>query len=42
LIGIERIANSDALYHDADHTILVTMVGQAVLQGGILVEHVSM
>jgi hypothetical protein len=39
-IGIERIANSDALYHDADHTILVTMVGQAILQGRILVERV--
>jgi hypothetical protein len=40
-VGIERIANSDALYHDADHTILVTMVGQAILKGRILVEHVS-
>jgi hypothetical protein len=40
-IGIERIASSDALYHDADHTILVTMVGQAILQGRILVEHVT-
>jgi hypothetical protein len=40
-IGIERIANSDALYHDADHTILVTMVGQAILQGRILVERVT-
>jgi len=40
-IGIERIANSDALYHDADHTILVTMVGQAILKGRILVEHVT-
>lgn len=40
-IGIERIANSDALYHNADHTILVTMVGQAILEGRILVEHVT-
>ena len=40
-IGIERIASSDALYHNADHTILVTMVGQAILQGRILVEQVT-
>ncbi len=40
-VGIERIASSDALYHDADHTILVTMVGQAILKGRILVEHVT-
>ena len=40
-IGIERIANTDALYHDADHTILVTMVGQAILKGRILVERVT-
>jgi hypothetical protein len=40
-VGIERIANSDALYHDADHTILVTMVGQAILKGRILAEHVT-
>jgi hypothetical protein len=24
---IERIANSDALYHDSDHTVMVTVVG---------------
>jgi hypothetical protein len=40
-VVIERIAASDALYHDARHTILVTMVGQAILNGRILVEHVS-
>ena len=40
-IGIERISNTDALYHDADHTILVTMVGQAILKGRILVERVT-
>ncbi len=38
---VERIANSDALYHDTEHTILVTMVGQAILKGRMLVEHVT-
>ncbi len=40
-VVIERIADSDALYHDTDHTILVTMVGQAILKGRILVEPVT-
>ena len=40
-VVIERMANSDALYHDADHTILVTMVGQSILRGRILAEHVT-
>lgn len=40
-VVIERIANSDALYHDIDHTILVTMVGQAILKGRMLVEQVT-
>ena len=30
---IERIATSDALYHDAEHTALVTLVAQDVLRG---------
>jgi hypothetical protein len=34
---IERIANSDALYHDAHHTLMVTLVGQAILKGRLLV-----
>lgn len=38
---IEHIANSDALYHDRDHTVMVTLVGQAILRGRILVEEVS-
>jgi hypothetical protein len=37
---IERIANSDALYHDAHHTAMVTLVGQAIFKGRILVEAV--
>ena len=35
---VERIANSDALYHDSDHTVMVTLVGQAIFRGRILVE----
>jgi hypothetical protein len=34
---MERIANSDALYHDAHHTLMVTLVGQAILKGRLLV-----
>ncbi|GKS69814.1 metal-dependent phosphohydrolase [Nitrosomonas sp. PY1] len=30
---LEMIANSDALYHDVDHTIMVTLVGQEILRG---------
>ena len=33
---VERISNSDALYHDAEHTILVTLVGQDILRGKLL------
>ncbi|NJP08077.1 MAG: metal-dependent phosphohydrolase [Leptolyngbyaceae cyanobacterium RU_5_1] len=32
-MALENIANSDALYHDVEHTILVTLVGQEVLRG---------
>jgi hypothetical protein len=32
-MALENIANSDALYHDSEHTILVTLVGQEVLRG---------
>jgi hypothetical protein len=35
---VERIANSDALYHDSDHTVMVTLVGQAIFRGRMLVE----
>ena len=33
LLALENIANSDALYHDIDHTIMVSLVGQAILKG---------
>lgn len=32
-MALENIANSDALYHDIEHTIMVTLVGQEILQG---------
>lgn len=32
-MALENIANSDALYHDVEHTILVSLVGQEVLRG---------
>lgn len=32
-MALESIANSDALYHDVEHTILVTLVGQEMLRG---------
>jgi hypothetical protein len=30
---LENIANSDALYHDVDHTIMVSLAGQAIVEG---------
>jgi hypothetical protein len=32
-MALETIANRDALYHNVEHTILVTLVGQEVLRG---------
>lgn len=32
-MALENIANSDALYHNVEHTILVTLVGQELLRG---------
>lgn len=32
-MALENIANSDALYHNVEHTILVALVGQEVLRG---------
>lgn len=32
-MALENIANSDALYHNVEHSILVTLVGQEVLRG---------
>jgi hypothetical protein len=32
-MALENIADSDALYHDVEHTIMVTLVGQEILKG---------
>lgn len=32
-LALENIANTDILYHNVEHTIMVTLVGQAILQG---------
>ena len=32
-LALETIATSDAAYHDVNHTILVTSVGQEILRG---------
>ncbi|HKI73780.1 MAG TPA: hypothetical protein VJ998_04020 [Pseudomonadales bacterium] len=36
--ALEIIANSDAPYHDINHTMMVTMVGMEILRGKILIE----
>ena len=35
---LENIANSDALYHNLYHTVMVTLAGQAILEGKQLSE----
>jgi hypothetical protein len=32
-LAFETIATSDATYHDVNHTIMVTLVGQEILRG---------
>src|SRR5215831_10446319 len=32
-LAMENIANSDAPYHDMNHTIMVTLVGQEIIRG---------
>jgi len=32
-MALERIADTDSLYHDVEHTIMVTLVGQDILRG---------
>jgi hypothetical protein len=36
-LALENISNSDLLYHNIDHTIMVTLVGQEILKG----KHIS-
>jgi hypothetical protein len=37
-LALENIANSNALYHNVEHTVLVTLAGQAILEGKHLCE----
>jgi len=37
-LALENIANTDALYHDIEHTIMVTLVGQSILKGKHLID----
>jgi hypothetical protein len=35
---LQRISNSTALYHDAEHTMMVTLVGQEIIRGRLMAE----
>jgi len=37
-MALQIISNSDALYHDVEHTIMVTLVGQEILKGKQILE----
>ena len=38
-IAIECIGNSDALYHNVEHTMLVTLAGHDIMRGRALYQH---
>ncbi len=38
---LQHIANSNALYHNVEHTIMVTLVGQQIIRGRLLSEAVT-
>lgn len=38
---LERLGNSDALYHNAEHTMMVTLVGQQIMRGRLLTEAIQ-
>ena len=40
-MALERIAGTDAVYHDVLHTLFVTDVGQAILRGRVMAQAVS-
>src|ERR1700722_17965907 len=40
-IAIECIGNSDALYHNVEHTLLVTLAGHDILRGRALHSHLT-
>ena len=35
---LERIGNTDALYHNVEHTMMVTLVGQQIIRGRLISE----
>ena len=37
-LALECIGNSDALYHNVEHTMLVTLAGHDILRGKFLLE----
>ena len=37
-LALENIANSDALYHNVEHTVMVTLAGQSIIEGRHLLE----
>ena len=38
---LECLGRSDALYHNVEHTMLVTLVGRDILRGRTLTEHIE-
>src|SRR3974377_2156285 len=40
-IAIECIGNSDALFHNVEHTMLVTLAGHDIMRGRALRTHVT-
>lgn len=40
-VALECIGNSDALYHNVEHTLLVTLAGHDILRGRALYTHVT-
>ena len=40
-IALECIGNSDALYHNVEHTLLVTLAGHEILRGRALHSHIT-
>ena len=38
---LERIGNSNALYHNIEHTLMVTLVGQQIIRGRLLSESLT-
>ena len=40
-VALKCIGNSDALYHNVEHTMLVTLVGYDIMNGRALLKHTS-